>query len=641
MTNATKILIVEDESIVALDMSKNLKRMGYDVVGHSDTGEEAITLARQTKPDILLMDIHLKGRMDGIQAANEIRAYLDVPIVFVTAYADDKTLHRALQAGPFGYIVKPFEQSDLRTTLEVALHKSDLENKLRLQKEQFEHVLQRVPDGICLIDSRGHLVMSNPRGREYLDRLAEALPNGAITTLGGHALDSLLDDNEAHTGRELVTTTLPLRIFELNVDAVDAQLVSATPTTFKYSWVLTLRDVTHEREIQERVRQQDRLAAVGQLAAGIAHDFNNILASIILKSELLRIKESGIAPKSQEYLADIHRQSRRASELVNQILDFSRTTPFEMKPLDLRTVVNELTKMLDRVLPETIKLDLKYDDREYRILGDPTRLLQTMMNLAINARDAMTQGGDLTIQLVHVALADVQKISKTPLEVDKWVCLKFADTGDGIPPEALPHIFEPFFTTKPIGQGTGLGLAQVYGIVQQHNGFINVQSHVGKGTTFEIYYPSLTSIKILPEVVPNLALQLSDQQKQETVLLVEDESSVRDSVVDVLTLLDYEVITAQNGREAIAVYNLHRDTITAVITDLLMPVLGGVELCTELRKADPNLPIVVMSGYASDALKVQIRELGIENWLQKPVSIAALAETLASAIKHEPSQSIS
>ncbi|MBX3085610.1 MAG: response regulator [Anaerolineae bacterium] len=635
--NSTKILIVEDESIVALDISKKLKRMGYDVVGHSDTGEDAVTLAKQTQPDILLMDIHLKGKMDGIQAANEIRTHLDVPVVFVTAYADDKTLQRALQTGPFGYIVKPFEQSDLRTTLEVALHKSELENKLRLQKAQFEQVFQRVPDGVCLIDSRGYLVMANPRGYEYLKCLADVIPTGVIASLGGCPLTELLTIKEDRTWRELVTTQLPTRVFEAIADAVDAETVSHTIATFRHSWVLTIREVTHEREIQERGRQQDRLAAVGQLAAGIAHDFNNILASIILKSELLRIKEAGMSSKSQEYLSDIHRQSRRASELVNQILDFSRTMPVEMKPVDLRLVVSELTKMLDRVLPETIKLELRYDDREYRVLGDSTRLLQTMMNLAINARDAMPNGGDLTLELIQMPFERVQQASKVPLDVDKWICLRFSDTGEGIPSEALPHIFEPFFTTKPIGQGTGLGLAQVYGIVKQHSGFINVHSQLDVGTTFEIYYPSLTSVKILPEAVVNNDLQFSDKQKRETVLVVEDEESVRDSVVDVLSLLDYEVLTAQNGREAIAVYDQHSIKISAVITDLLMPVLGGVELCTELRKRNLHLPIVVMSGYASDSLKAQIKELNIEHWIQKPVSIARLAETLAGAIQRENS----
>ena len=254
-------------------------------------------------------------------------------------------------------------------------------------------------------------------------------------------------------------------------------------------WVLTLREVTEERDVQSRIQMQERLATVGQMAAGIAHDFNNIMAAILVYTDLMR-SDAEMPATACNQLGIIQQQVQRASSLIRQILDFSRRSVMEQSSLDLLPFIKELDKMLRRVLPETISLRLLYQPGAYVVSADPTRLQQALMNLAVNGRDAMPEGGKLLFELDRLELLPGETPPVAEMQPGKWIRICVADTGVGIPSEVLAHIFEPFYTTKPVGQGTGLGLAQVYGIIKQHDGYIDVQSQLGRGASFNIYLPA-------------------------------------------------------------------------------------------------------------------------------------------------------
>ena len=333
---------------------------------------------------------------------------------------------------------------------------------------------------------------------------------------------------------------------------------------------MVIRETTQERAVREKVEEQDRLAAMGQLAAGIAHDFNNILTSIIGYSQLLSMRPDTPGP-AKGHLQQIVSQGSRAAQLVRQILDFSRKTAVERQPLDLVLLLKEAVKLLERTIPESIQIVAEWSDNEYVVEANLTQLQQVITNLAVNAKDAMPNGGELRIKLSSLHLDPEERPPLPEMEPGDWAVWTVSDTGAGMPAEVLKHIYEPFFTTKQPGEGTGLGLAQVYGIVKQHKGTIEVESELGQGTTFRIYLPQTGQAKA-PLQQEEAYIPTGDG---ETILVVEDESVVRQVVRSMLEDRGYRVITASNGQNALEVYESHCDEVQLVVTDLVMPEMGG------------------------------------------------------------------
>jgi signal transduction histidine kinase/CheY-like chemotaxis protein len=383
------------------------------------------------------------------------------------------------------------------------------------------------------------------------------------------------------------------------------------------------------RETQRIAILQERLAAVGQLAAGIAHDFNNIMAAISLFSDLL-LREPNLSTKGRERLSIIIKQTHRAATLIRQILDFSRKTVMDMHPIDLGPFLKEFEKLIERTLPENILLILVCDNKEFIVNADPGRIQQVFMNLVLNARDAMRKGGELRIEIDHYRFRPDQQTPFPGMDRSGWVRIKVADTGTGIPADVLPYIFEPFFTTKGPGQGTGLGLAQVYGIVKQHNGFIDVASQDGEGTIFTIYLPSL---EILIPKEPMLERHLIDNGDGETILVVEDDEAARQGICETLEGLNYHVLRASNGREALTFIGAGAESVDLVLSDIVMPEMGGMELYQEVQEIAPELPLVLITGYP---LGKGTRELLDENrmvWLQKPLDVEELAREMRKMLR--------
>ncbi len=380
---------------------------------------------------------------------------------------------------------------------------------------------------------------------------------------------------------------------------------------------------------QGQILQQERLAAVGQLAAGIAHDFNNILTSILGFAELLRMSPDTLEPARLD-LGRIVAQSQRAARLVRQILDFSRKSIRRPQQLDLVLFFEETFHFLKRTIPENIYLNLEAEPDECLVDADSTQFQQVLTNLAVNARDAMPEGGTLSLRLSCFNLKPGESPPYPELSPGEWVLFSVSDTGTGIPAEVLPHIFEPFFTTKEVGQGTGLGLAQVYGIIRQHEGYIDVASQAGQGTTFTIYLPAMVAKEktATAEITTDIP-----RGHGETVLLVEDEPTVLATGQAMLEYLGYRVLTAVNGQEALAVYAKYKTEIALVITDMVMPELDGAALFQALQIQNPEIKVLLTTGYplGEEALKVMVQ--GREEWLQKPLTMAQLAQVVSQALQ--------
>jgi len=375
---------------------------------------------------------------------------------------------------------------------------------------------------------------------------------------------------------------------------------------------------------------QERLATVGQLAAGIAHDFNNILAAIVVYADLLK-RDPNLLSASQERLSIIQQQVHRAASLIRQILDFSRRSVMEQSMLDLLPFVKELDKLLRRVLPETIQIELNYQPGVYLVNADPTRLQQVFMNLAVNARDASSDGGVLVFNLDQIRVLQDETPPCPDIPAGIWNRITVRDTGEGIPADVLPHIFEPFFTTKPVGEGTGLGLAQAYGIIKQHNGYIDAHSEIGEGTVFHIYLPAQQPVY---EHIDHQETPSEAKGSGETILLVEDDYSTREAMKTLLEDLNYKVLVASHGQEALEIFDSKDAQIDLVVSDIVMPVMGGVTLFQKLTEQQPDVKMLFITGHPEKEGDRILLESGNVNWLQKPFSVGVFNEAIYNLL-HE------
>jgi PAS domain S-box-containing protein len=487
------------------------------------------------------------------------------------------------------------------------------------QAHRVQQIMDTVPEGLLLLDSNCHVLLANPLGKKDLATLAGAQVGDTLTRLGDRPLAEFLTSPPRGLWHEVVTAS---RFFQ-----AIARPIEDGPTP--KGWVLVIRDMTQQYAAERRAQQQERLAAVGQLAAGIAHDFNNIMAVITLYAGMLA-RTPDLPAKVYERLGTIHQQALRASDLVQQILDFSRRAVLERGPLDLVVFIKEQVKLLERTLPESIKIELVYGRDEYVVNGDPTRLQQAVMNLAANARDAMPEGGRLRIDLERMRIEDAQQAPLPDMPAGEWVRVAVSDTGVGIPPEALSHLFEPFFTTKSAGDGTGLGLAQVYGIVRQHEGYIDVKTRMGEGTTFMLYLPALAVPR--PQT-PSLEAEQLVPGHGETILTVEDDAATRRAVVSSLEMLGYRVLEAANGQDALTTFEQHASEIRLVLSDVVMPEMGGQALFQALKQRDPAVKVVLMTGHPLEGQIESLRAQGLDGWLPKPPSMERLAEVVAQVLE--------
>lgn len=540
----SRILIIEDESIVALDLRTTLEGLGHTVAAVAASGEEAIRKAEETRPDLVLMDIMLKGDMDGVEAAGQIHKRFNIPVVFVTANADDTILARAKEAEPYGYIIKPFKEREVCATVEIALRKRALDEELR----------------------------------KYRDHLGELVQERTV------------------------------------------ELAQAN----------------------ELLIQSQKMEAIGRLAAGVAHDFNNLLTPIMGYAQM------GMAQSSSEggsiaSFGEIYKAAECAASLTNQLLAFSRRQAIEPKVINLNDLIIDMDQMVRRLLDKDIDLITIPANDLGLIEADPNQLQQVILNLAINAREAMPNGGKLTLMTSNITPEPDPASQGSGTAPVTYIRLTIADTGIGMTDEVKDRIFEPFFTTKDETKGTGLGLATCFGIVKQSGGYIEVFSEVGQGTTFNVYLP-ITKLEPLPASPDDESTELP--RGTETVLLAEDEPLVRNFVAHMLREQGYSVLEAANGFEAVNIGKKHTgQEIRLVLTDIVMPLMSGIELMEQLRAGHPTARVLFMSGY-SDRTHVNAEWLDQDNqsvsFIQKPFKPAVLIRKVREVLDQKiPDQTLS
>jgi signal transduction histidine kinase/CheY-like chemotaxis protein len=379
--------------------------------------------------------------------------------------------------------------------------------------------------------------------------------------------------------------------------------------------------------LKEQLQQSQKMEAVGTLAGGMAHDFNNLLTGILGQTEIL-LRKLNARDDSFDSVQVIQSAALQAAELTRQLLGFARKGKFEDRPVDVRSVVSDVMAILKHTLDKRIVLECRLEEGDSMVIGDPTQLQQVLMNLAINARDAMPDGGKLTIEARALELSEDQVQGMADASPGRYLMASVSDTGAGIPENIRGRVFEPFFTTKSSGEGTGMGLAMAYGIVQDHGGWIGLQSEAGNGTTFRLYLPLAEDQKLPAAKIPAPDLIRGEGH----ILVVDDEEIVRDVTVGFLAALGYEPVFACNGQEAIDYFSKNRDRVDLVLLDMIMPRMNGATCFRALRQIDPHLKILLLSGHVLSEVVYELQAEGAAGFLRKPFTLQLLSRMVAEAL---------
>lgn len=613
-TTPKRILIVEDQGLIAMDLKRRLEYSGYLVTSVAKTADDAVRLAKEQNPDVILMDIQLSRQKDGIEAATEIRQSLDIPVVFVTAHADSFTLERAMRAEPFGYIAKPFGATDLRPHIEMAFYKHQSERKLKASEALFAATLRTIGEAVVATGHEGQVSFMNPmaarlsgwdpdsaRGRPVADIFPFYDPNsGDLVT---HPVFAMLDQKgtDSSSGEYLLRSRSGGRHLvhaEITANQTEGRIEGA---------VMAFRDITREREIERRDQQRQNLTSISVMAGSLAHDFNNLLTVILGYTDLALASPSQIPTA----LVEIQRAGQSAAALCRQLLTISRNDVVHAETLDLNEVIRDNSKMLQQVLGPICSLVVTPCRNPLYVRADRTELQQVLINLAINSSHAMRHGGTLTIS---TAADEPGKVQMT-----------VRDTGIGMSPATKQRVFEPFFSSKG-SKGTGLGMTIVHSIITKWSGTIDVESEPGRGTSFVIHLPEMekpATERISAPAGPTAEAPPGGAAR--SVLLVEDDSDVRKLLAAAFEPAGLRIIEAASGEDALRTLMDRSEPLDLLITDVMMPRMTGAELARQCVDRWPETRVLFISGYSQDELAGnRLLASGQAEFMPKPVSPAAL-----------------
>ena len=487
------------------------------------------------------------------------------------------------------------------------------------------------PVGVALADGTGRITEANGSFAEFF---------GHTGTLATRAVGELVDAADKQNVIELLAKAAhassgPIELRSFGENERMAELYASPAGGEGARVILYLVDVSEQKALETKFAQSQKMQAVGQLAGGVAHDFNNLLTVIIGNSEFLLMRHQAGDPSFKE-INEIQQNALRAATLVGQLLAFSRKQTLQPRVLALGDVVSELGIMLRRLLREGVDLKLEHASDLWTVHADEAQISNAIINLVVNARDAMPKGGTVTIRTANETVQHASALGTAIMPPGDYVRVEVADSGIGIPKEHIGKIFDPFFTTKAVGQGTGLGLATVYGIVKQTGGFITVDSEVGRGTSFRIYLPRYRAEEHpAPAPEPERASP-RDVTGQDTILLVEDEEAVRSFAARALRLRGYNVLEAAGGEEALEIVRNHKPTIHLLITDVVMPNMDGPTLVRAVRRLRPDMQIVFMSGYAEEAFRRNDEKAEDLHFLPKPFGLKQLAAKVKEVLSGAP-----
>jgi two-component system, cell cycle sensor histidine kinase and response regulator CckA len=592
-TGKKQILVVEDESLIAADLQMRLERMGYSAPAVAHSGEEALGYARKTPFDLVLMDIRLKGPMDGIAAAHQLKHELQMPIVYITAHADHETVERAKLTEPFGYVIKPVADASLRSAVQIALYKDEMERRLRTSEGWLAATLGSIGDGIIACDTNSEIA--------FMNRVAEGLTGWESGAAQGKPLMDVLglcEESSAQAAKNPVFDLFPgeHRVYSLisrtgAETAVEIGCVENRSGDDLLGSVLVLRNVGPRREFESRLLQSQRMEAVAGLAGGLAHDFNNLLMIMMGSADELC---SRLSSEEQRLAVEIKQSALMASSITQQLLILSRRDAPRIEVLNLNEMICEFQPLISHTLGRARTLATDCGSPEPFVRGDRSRLKQMLLNLALNARDAMPSGGELRIS---TAAIDIEPDTPQGRQYrpGRYARLRVADNGKGMDKATLARIFEPFFTTKTAGEGTGLGLAIVHSIVVQSGGHIAASTEPGRGTSFDILLPSIGTFQ-------GGLSQLPGAGPPTTVLLAEDEAKIRRLMHTYLEREGFQLLEASTAEEAESIAAAYRQPIHVLVADVIMPGRNGTDLARRLSARQPDMKVLFVSGYRHDAI---------------------------------------
>jgi two-component system cell cycle sensor histidine kinase/response regulator CckA len=630
-----RVLMVEDNENDAVLIRRELVKLSpQPKVLHVRNEAAFATALAEFQPQVILCDHNIPG-FGGAQALELAHRTLpDVPFILVTGSLDEETAVQYLKSGAADYILKD-RVVRLGPAVVEALERARQGETLQRHERLLRQIIDANPSLIFVKDWEGRFVLVNQATAEVYGTTVEALLGKTDADFNQNAEEIahfLRDD------REVMLSGRPKLIGEEPV---------TNPSTQQTRWFQTIKvplrirddgsstllgvatEITDRKRLEEQLMQSQKMEAVGQLAGGVAHDFNNILTAIVGYADLLAT-ELGGNTRQLEDLEEIRKAARRAAALTRQLLAFSRKQVLEPRIIDMNDVVLNLDKMLRSLISENIDLRTSLAPNLDAARADPNQLEQVIMNLAINARDAMPEGGTLTIETANATLDPVYAEQHVSVIPGDYVMLAVTDTGCGMDEQTKARIFEPFFTTKPAGRGTGLGLSTVYGIVKQSAGNIWLYTEPGKGTTFKIYLPA---IQALPEDIGKVVPVELARHGGGTVLVVEDDEQLRRLTHRALATQGYTVLEADRGSTALDIARRHKGVIDLLLTDVIMPDTNGRKLAETLRPALPGLRVLYMSGYPDGAIAHHgMLEPGVA-YLAKPFTTEAVVRKVREVLE--------
>ncbi len=617
-----RVLLVEDDEedfIIARDLFGEIANTTY-AVDWVATADEALKRFDARRHDVYLIDFRL-GPTNGLQLlqiAQKMR--LSAPIIILTGQGEPEVDLAAMRAGAADFLIKgDISARSLERSVRYAIERKRAE----LEIEKLASFPRHNPNPVVEFSASGAMTYSN----EAAEAMARSIGENSLAPLLPPDIKQIVYESLRTGNTRQFQTSRGARSFAWSFEPIPENHVVHGYAT----------EITERLNLEAQLRHSVKMEAVGQLAAGVAHDFNNILTVIQGHANLL-LNAMEEHPEHTKPLTQICLSAEKAGSLIRQLLMFSRKQIMQSRHLDLNEVIHNITRMLQRMMGEDIALEVIEHVGLPSVYADTGMIEQVLMNLAVNARDAMPRGGKFIIATSVKSFEDSAVAMNPEARAGEFVCLTVCDTGCGMDPITANRIFEPFFTTKEVGKGTGLGLATVYGIVKQHQGWIEVESSPGAGTTFQIYFPS--TIKVAQP-------RLSATNKEvvtggnETILVVEDEPPLRDLVTDILTLYGYRVIAASSGVEALSAWEQHRDEIDLLLTDMVMPEgVSGRELGERLLKQKPTLKIVYTSGYSPGLSGKDFALLEGHNFLPKPYAPTRLAEVVRECLDGKRGQMV-
>jgi two-component system, cell cycle sensor histidine kinase and response regulator CckA len=616
-----KVLLIdddEDDYILTRDWFDEFQVTVSELewVSSYAAGREAIA---QNRHDIYLVDYRL-GEGNGLELLSEAIANgCTAPIILLTGKGDREIDIEAMKAGAADYLEKSQLSAPLlERSIRYAIERKQTEHKIREQAA----LLDVATDAIYVRDLDYKILFWN--------KAAERLYGWKKEEAIGKTRQELWQTKNLQQQQEAVNILMKNGSWEgelyqttkYNKEIIVESRWTLVSFDHKPQSILVVNtDITQKKQLEAQFLRAQRLESIGTLASGIAHDLNNVLAPILMTAQLLETQLHDA--RSKRLLPILVTNAKRGANLVKQVLSFTRGVEGDRTILQLKHLILEIRQVIKETFPKSIEVDCQISRNLWTVSGDATQLHQVLMNLCVNARDAMPNGGTLTISAENFIVDEHYAKMHIDAKIGSYIVVIVADTGIGITDEVLDRIFEPFFTTKELGKGTGLGLSTVLGIVKSHGGFINVYSDVGKGSKFEVYLPAQET----RETAEEKELELP-HGSGELILIIDDEPSIREITKTSLEAYNYKVITASDGIEAIALYAEYREKISIVLTDMLMPSMDGITTIRTLHKINPNVKIIAISGLATSDKMNAAYEVGIKAFLSKPYTANQLLETI-------------